>query len=114
MSGDFAAPSPDNARFGPNPGKHRDDCAWTLHQHTCSCEYPRYIDALEALARDYIYVAVEGALDNDDPGWEEYPELPEFVWEDLRERVSNLVSNPSTRESTAAYRSLSKLATEEA
>lgn len=113
MADQGAELSDDYERFGPNPGKHRDDCAWTLHKHTCSCEYPRYIEALEALARDYIYSAVESALDEDVPGWEDYPELPEFVWEDLRERVSHLVNNPRARESTEAYRALSALATEE-
>lgn len=104
----------EKARFGPNPGKHRDDCNFVVHGWNCSCERPRYIEALDAIAQDYIDTAVQWALENDEPGWGDWPDLPEFVWEDVRERVRYLIRNPDPQASVAAGRALSALAAEEA
>lgn len=100
--------------FGPNPGKHRDDCDFVVHEWNCSCERPRYIEALDAIAQDYIDTAVERALEDDSPGWEDWPGLPEFVWEDVRERVRLMARNSDPQASVAAGRVLSALAAEEA
>ena len=100
--------------FGPIPGTHRNDCAWTLHQQTCSCEYPRYIEAVERVASDLVRRAVEDALENEDPGWEDYPDLPEFVWDDVRDRARRLAATHTDLHSSDAYKALAALATEEA
>lgn len=106
--------TPESGPFGPNPGKHRDDCDWTLHRWTCSCEYPSYLTAVEHVASDLVRRAVEDALENEFPGWEDYPDLPEFVWDDVRERARRMADSHADIHSTDAYKSLAALATEEA
>jgi len=90
---------------------HAPDCAWVLKKNTCSCDRPKYLEAIETVAGHVIAKCVDWTL-GDGVGWEDYPDLPEFAWADVIAKVRAFVGYAGDFDE--AYDRLSDLATEEA
>jgi hypothetical protein len=92
---------------GYGPG-HADDCAWTTKKWTCTCGHGDYVADIDIVATRVVADCVGDALDFGHLDWSDYPDLPEFVWEDVTH-----CARPTTEDTTeyeAAYARLSSLA----